>query len=321
MNQHSRSFRYFKEYNWSNIAAMIRNSKAMPNTCKEDFHGHKVIITGSTSGIGYFTARRYASGGANLLCVNRNEEKSEAVCKEIQADFAVACDYKIADLSRMEDVHRIGQELVKLDDPIDVLIHNAGIYLTKKELTVDGFETVFFVNYLSSFILNYLLMNKLKSQDSARILLVNSEGYRFAAWGLKLDDLNWEKRHYTGLRSYGSAKLAQLLSMMVFDEFFKHSGVTINAVHPGAVKTHSGQENGPVYKWFRQKVIDKNVSSPEISAEALYFLGVSKKLEGHSGKFFNLTTEEEPAPPALDKEAAKELWEMSLRLGGFHGKG
>jgi retinol dehydrogenase 13 len=89
-------------------------------------------------------------------------------------------------------------------------------------------------------------------------------------------------------------------------------------VHPGAVKTHSGRENGRVYQWFRQKVIDKNVKSPEISAEALFFLGVSKRLEGLSGKFFNLTTEEEPAPPALDKEAAEELWEMSLRLGGVN---
>ena len=317
MNQRRRALEYFKEYNWDNISAMIRNNKAMPETCSEDFHGRKVLITGSTSGIGYFAARRYASGGANLLCINRNEEKSEAFCREIQTDFAVTCDHRIADMSRMEDVHRIGKELVELADPIDVLIHNAGVYLTKKELTVDGLETVFSVNYLSSFVLNYLLMDKLKSQDSARILLVNSEGYRFAAWGLALDDLNWERRHYTGLRSYGSAKLAQLLSMIIFSEVFEQSGVTINAMHPGAVKTHSGRENGRLYRWFRQNVIDKNLSTAEISADALYFLGVSERIAGHSGKFFNLTTEEVPAPPALDREAAEGLWEMSLRLGGI----
>ena len=318
MNKYSRTKKYFREYNWANISAMIRNSKAMPDTCSDDFLGKNVLITGSTSGIGYFTARKYASHGANLLCINRNEEKSEALHKVIQADFSATCDYIIADLSRMEEVHRIGRELTKLNNPIDVLIHNAGVYRTKRELTVDGFETVFFVNYLSSFILNYLLVDKLKSQDKARILMVNSEGYRFAAWGLILDDLNWERRHYTGLRSYGSAKLAQLLSMMIFDDYFKQSGVTINAVHPGAVKTHSGKENGPVYRWFRQKVLDKNVRSPEISAEALYYLGVSKQLEGYSGRFFNLTTEEEPAPPALDRETAKGLWELSLKMSGFH---
>jgi NAD(P)-dependent dehydrogenase (short-subunit alcohol dehydrogenase family) len=148
--------------------------------------------------------------------------------------------------------------------------------------------------------------------------MVNSEGHRFAAWGLRLDDLNWEKRRYSGLKSYGSAKLAQLLSMIVFDEHFQNTGVSINAMHPGAVKTDTGQENGPVYRWFKRNFIDKSLRSPQISAEALYYLGVSKEVEAVSGKFFNLTTKEEPAPPALDREVAYELWGKSLELAGLH---
>ena len=103
-------------------------------------------------------------------------------------------NYKIADLSNLQDIHRVAEELSKLDTPIDVLIHNAGIYLTKRELTADGLEKVFVIQYLSSFILNFILMDKLKSQEKARIIMVNSEGHRFAAWGLRLDDLNWERR-------------------------------------------------------------------------------------------------------------------------------
>jgi retinol dehydrogenase-13 len=162
-------------------------------------------------------------------------------------------------------------------------------------------------------------MDKLKAQENARIIMVNSEGHRFAAWGLRLDDLNWERRHYSGLKSYGSAKLAQLLSMIILDEHFQKTGVTINGMHPGAVKTDTGRENGLVYRWFKRNLIDKTLKSPELSAEALYYLGVSKEIEGVSGKFFNLTTIEEPAPPALDKEVAKELWEKSLEIGGLHG--
>ena len=105
----------------------------------------------------------------------------------------------------------MAEGLKRLDTPIDVLIHNAGIYLTKRELTPDGIEKVFVLQHLSSFIINFILMDKLKSQRKARIIMVNSEGHRFAAWGLRLDDLNWEKRRYSGLKSYGSAKLAQLL--------------------------------------------------------------------------------------------------------------
>jgi len=319
LKKNSKFIKYFKEYQWSNIFAMIRNNRLDPKICTEDFKNKLVVITGATSGIGFYTARKYAAHGANLLCINRNLQKSENLCREIENEFGVKCDYKIADLSNLKDIYRVAEELAALIKPIDVLIHNAGVYLTKRELTPDGIEKVFVVQYLSSFIINYILMDKLKSQGNARIIMVNSEGHRFAAWGLKLDDLNWERRRYSGLKSYGSAKLAQLLSMFVFDEHLQNTGVTINAMHPGAVKTETGQENGPVYRWFKRNFTDKTLKSPEISAEALYYLGVSKEVEAVSAKFFNLTTGEEPAPPALDKEVAYELWGKSMELAGLQG--
>ena len=312
--------KYFKEYQWSNIRAMIRNNRAVPETCADDFKGKRVAITGATSGIGYHTARKYASQGAKLICINRNPQKSEALRKELEGEFGIECRTIIADLCKLDDIHRAGEALAKLKEPIDVLIHNAGVYLTRRELTVDSLEKVFVVQYLASFVLNHRLMDKLKAQKSARILLVNSEGHRFEAWGLRVDDLNWEKRRYSGLKSYGSAKLAQLLSMIVFNEKFKGTGVTINAVHPGAVKTETGQENGPIYRWYKRNFHDRTLRSPEISAEALYYLGVSKDIEGVSGKFFNLTRVEEPAPPALDREVAYALWEKSLHYGRLAGK-
>ena len=317
MNQAKKFRQYFKEYQWSNILAMIKNSQLDPKVCTDDFSGKLVVITGATSGIGYLTAKKYASRGANLLCINRNPQKSEALRREIEADFGVTCQTITADLSRLQDIRKAAEELLQVRTPIDVLIHNAGVYLTKREVTPDGIEKVFAVHYLSSFIMNVLLMDKLKAQKNARIILVNSEGHRFAAWGLHLDDLNWEKHRYSGLKSYGSAKTAQLLSMLIFAEQGKNTGVTINAVHPGAVKTDTGQENGPVYRWFKKNFHDRGLKSPEVSAEALYYLGVSKEIKGVSGKFFNLTTEEEPAPPALDKEAAILLWEISLDMAGL----
>jgi retinol dehydrogenase-13 len=306
--------KYFKEYEWSNIAAMIRNNRRDPKICTDDFRDRLVLITGATAGIGYVTARKFASHGARLLCINRNEKKSKELKAEIENEFGVSCEYIIADLSNLEDVRDIAEKLRKINIPIDVLIHNAGIYLTRREATAEGFERVFVVNHLASFMINILLGEKLKSQGKARIILVNSEGHRFAAWGLRLDDLNWEKRRYSGLKSYGSAKLAQLLTMLLFDEYFSTSGVTINAMHPGAVKTETGQENGAVYRWVKRHLYDKILRPTEIASESIYYLGISKEMEGVSGKFFNLTTEEEPAPPALDKEAALEIWAKSLEM-------
>lgn len=308
---------YIREYKWSNIFAMIRNGRKDPLICTRDFKNKLVVISGATSGIGYTTARKFASMGARLWCINRNKEKSEALRREIEGEFGVSCQYIIADLSKLSDIFRAAQELLEPGIPIDLIIHNAGVYLTKREVTPEGFDKVFVVHYLSSFIINYLLMDKLRAQDKARIIMVGSEGHRFAAWGLRIDDLHWEKRRYSGLKSYGSAKTAQLLSMMVFHEQLADSGVTINTMHPGAVKTDTGQENGPIYRWFKRNFFDKTLKTPEISAEALYYLGVAKELDGVSGKFFNLTTREEPAPPAVDREIAYELWEKTLQMTGL----
>ncbi len=206
------------------------------------------------------------------------------------------------------------EKLQKIEIPIDVLVHNAGVHRTKRELTPEGFDKVFLVNHLSSFMINILLSEKLKSQEKARIILVNSEGHRFVPWGLDLDDLNWEKRRYSGLKSYGSAKLAQLQTMLVFEEYFRDSGVSINAMHPGAVKSDTGKENGAAYRWLKKHLFDKMLRPTDIASESIYYLGVSPEIEGISGKFFNLTTEEEPAPPALDREAANEIWAKSIEM-------
>jgi len=296
---------------------MMRGGGKDPKECTDDFKGRLVVITGATSGIGYVTAKEYASHGANLLVINRNEEKSISLCNEIRDEFHVECDYKIADFSRLSEVHQVGKELLESVIDIDVLIHNAGIYSTKKIITEDDNELVFQVDYLGSFVMNYMLKDKLKARGKTRIIFVNSEGHRFAVWGIGLHDSKYEKRRHSGLGSYGVAKTAQLLSMIKFDEYFKGSGVTINAMHPGNVKSNTGLNNGRIYRWYKRNLVDRFLKNPQISATALYYLGVSKEMEGVSGKFFNLTEEEEPAPPALDSDVAEELWHKSIEMAGL----
>lgn len=309
--------KYWGQYRWANVATMIKNSMRAPDSCEDDFRGRLVVITGATSGIGYQTARKYASHGANLVTINRDEHKSEALCQALEREFGVTCDYLLADLGRLADVHRVGNVLAGLPVPIDVLIHNAGIYLSQKRLTEDGIEMTFAVNYLASFVINNLVKEKLKAERRARIILVSSEGYRFAVWGLRLDDLNWDRRRYTGLRAYGASKIAQILAMLVFHDDLCASGVTINAMHPGMVSTNTGRDNGPIYRWYKRNFLDRLSQSPDVSAQALYYLGVSKALDGVSGKFFHLTQVEEVTPPARDCDVADALWEISLEMGGL----
>ena len=307
--------KYWKKYHWSNIVAMIRNMSASPDTCDLAFRDRQVVITGATSGIGYLTARTYASRGARLLTINRSEGKSRALCEGIQRDFGTTCDYLIADLSCLEGIHRVGKALVGLAEPIDVLIHNAGLYLSRRTLTKDGLEMNFAVHFLAPFVINYLLREKMQRDRQGRIIFVNSEGYRFAVWGLRLDDLQWKKRRYGGLRAYGAAKIAQILIMHVLAEDLQASAVTVNAMHPGMVRTNTGRENRHLYRWYKQHIIDHLSQPADISAEAMYYLGVSQALAGLTDRFFHLTREEELAPPALDREVAEELWQIGLKLG------
>ena len=309
--------KYLKQYEWSDFREFLRNEKLDPAICSDDYHGRLVVITGATSGIGYETAKKYASHGADILSINRNESKSIQLCETLENHYGVKASYLIADFKRLTDVHAAAQELVNLEKDIDVLIHNAGVYNTRRVLTSDNLEEMFQVIYLSSFIINYHLKGKFLKQDHGRIIYVNSEGHRFAITGLRLDDLKWEKRRYSGAKSYGAVKTAQLLSMLIFHELFSNTKVTINAMHPGNVKTNMGNHNKGMYRLTKRLLVDRTTKPPEVSAEALYYLGVETDLDEVSGKFFNLTTQEVPAPPALDLDEARKLWDLSIELGGL----
>ena len=159
----------------------------------------------------------------------------------------------IADFSDLETVRAAAEILLRDYPRIDVLINSAGLYSTTRTTTRDGFETVFCVNHLAPFLLTYLLLERLKQSAPARIIQVNSEGHRFG--GLDLDDLNWEHRRYNGYRGYGASKIAQLLTTWEFADRLQGTGVTINAMHPGDVRTNIGNNNGPLYRWFQHIVI------------------------------------------------------------------
>ena len=311
--------KYWPHYKWSNVYAMIKNMKKQPRQNTESFRDKLVVITGATSGIGYYTARKYAAMGAHLIIVNRDPEKSERVRKEITEEFGTPTEYIIADLTRLSDIQQVGQYLSSLEKPLDVLIFNAGVHLESRQETPDGLEVNLAIHYLCPLLLTRMLMPKYQQDKIGRIIFVSSEAYRFAAWGLDLDDIQWKRRRYSGIKAYGAGKLAQILSMHILAQELTPFNITINAMHPGMVRTQSGKDNGKFYQWYKRNIIDRFSGSPETSAEALYFLGNSPEVAQISDTFFHLTTEEELSPPAQDSEAAKALWEKTREL--LHERG
>jgi retinol dehydrogenase-13 len=293
----------------------IENSRAMQKTTTASMAGKVCVVSGSTSGVGLEAAKRLACAGAHIVMVCRNPEKAEKTRQELVAQYAVPVGIVIADFTDLAQVRQAADTLLRDYPRIDVLIHSVGLHCTTRTLTQDGFETVFGVNHLAPFLLTYLLLDRLKQSAPARIIYVNSEGHRFG--GLDLNDVNWERRFYIGLRSYGASKTAQLLTAWEFADLLRGSGVTINAMHPGDVRTNIGNNNGPLYRWWLHHVTWHILKDPVISGEALYYLVAAPELAEVSGRFFHLTIDEKPAAHALDRERGRKVWELSMRLTGL----
>jgi len=293
----------------------LENRRAIQKTTNASMSGKVCVVSGSTSGVGLSAIKRLARGNARIVMVCRNLAKAEPIRKELVNQFNVPVDIVRSDFSELEDVRQAAEIILKSYPRIDVLINSAGLHSTTRILTREGFELVFCVNHLAPFLFTSLLLDRLKASAPARIIQVNSEGHRFG--GLDLNDLNWEHRPYIGLRGYGASKVAQLLTTWEFADRLKGSGVTINAMHPGDVKTNIGNNNGPLYRWFLHHVTWHTLKDPVISGEALYYLAAAPEMSTVSGRFFHLTIDEIPASPAMDRVVGKQIWNISQKLTGL----
>jgi retinol dehydrogenase 13 len=293
----------------------IENRRAIQKTTEASCSGKVCVVSGSTSGVGLAAVKRLAQGNAHIVMVCRNRAKAENVREEILTQSKVPIDIVLADFSDLDDVRKAADILLSDYPQIDVLINSAGLHSTTRITTKAGFELVFCVNHLAPFLLTHLLLERLRQSAPARIIQVNSEGHRFG--GLNINDLNWQHRHYSGLRGYGASKIAQLLTTWEFADRLKDSRVTINAMHPGDVKTNIGNNNGPLYRWFQHHVTWRSLKDPVISGEALYYLTAAPEMADVSGRFFHLTIEEKPAAPALDRKTGRKVWELSMQMTGL----
>jgi NAD(P)-dependent dehydrogenase (short-subunit alcohol dehydrogenase family) len=293
----------------------LQNRNAIQKTTTASLSGKTCVVSGSTSGVGLEAVKRLARANAHIVMLCRNTEKAESIRDDIVARFGVRVDIVRSDFSDLGDVRAAADTLLANYPRIDVLINSAGVYTTGRTTTRAGFETVFCVNHLAPFLLTNLLLDRLKASAPARIIHVNSEGHRFG--GLDLNDLDWKRRLYLGLRGYGASKTAQLLTTWEFADRLKGSGVTINAMHPGDVKTNIGNNNGPLYRWFLHNVTWHALKDPVISGEAIYYLAAAPELAEMSGRFFHLTIDEKPAAHALDREKGSRIWDLSTRLTGL----
>jgi NAD(P)-dependent dehydrogenase (short-subunit alcohol dehydrogenase family) len=175
-----------------------------------DQGGRVAVVTGANTGIGYHTAAALAERGAHVVLAVRNLEKGNAALARIVATSPKA-DVTLTelDLSSLDSVRQAAKALRSAYPRIDLLINNAGVMWTPKQVTKDGFEMQFGTNHLGHFALTGLLLDHLLPVRGSRVVTVSSQGHRIRA-AIHFDDLQWERR-YDRIAAYGQAKLANLL--------------------------------------------------------------------------------------------------------------
>ncbi len=302
---------------WPEQLQFIPNGRLPQKTSDKPMDGYTCIITGATSGIGKSTLIKFAKMHAKkLIMVVRNKEKAEPIKEMIESTYQTSVDIVIADFSIFDSVRKAALYINQHYDKIDILVNSVGIHSTKKKMSAENIELVYTTNHLSVFLFTMLLKQKLIDSRPSRIIQVNSEGHRF--YKTRLNDLNFKKHIYTGLRSYGASKTAQLYTVYELAEMLKDLGVTVIAMHPGAVKTNIGQNNGFLYRLFSKVFTSPMLKDVSISSDAIYYLATDDEVISNSGKFYNLTNLELPATHARDDEMQKAVFESSLKLTGLY---
>jgi NAD(P)-dependent dehydrogenase (short-subunit alcohol dehydrogenase family) len=280
----------------------------MPN---RDMTGRICIVTGATSGIGFATAKILARQGATVVTVGRNPAKgTDTVTRIRQQTGNHSVQYLQADLSVQAQVRGLAQEFQGAHSRLDVLINNVGAFFRERQLSVDGIEMTFALNYLNVFLLTNLLLDTLKASDPARIVNVSSDAHRGAR--LDFDDLE-SRRSYRGFRAYAQSKLAVILFTYELSRRLEGTGVTVNVLHPGFVATNMYQNSGKLFKLLRP-LISLLAKSPEEGAETSIYLATSTEMEGVTGKYFNKKRAVRSAPASYDEAAAQRLWKISSEM-------
>ena len=265
-----------------------------------------IQITGATDGLGKRVAHDLAAQGATILVHGRSREKGKATLKEIRdATGNQKLIYYNADFSSLDAVRHLTDEIQADQARLDVLINNAGIGAGRRqprpEISADGYELRFAVNYLAPFLLTHRLLPLLCRSTPARIVNVASVGQQPIDFNnVMLND------DYDGLRAYRQSKLALIMFTFDLAEELSKSGVTVNSLHPASLMNTK--------MVFESEYFRGTMSTVEEGAHAVEYLAVSPELDGVTGEYFDGERRARANPQAYDKEARRRLRMLSEQL-------
>ena len=260
----------------------------------------RILITGSTDGIGKETARRLAGKNHEIIIhgrhANRVQNTVEALKQDTGNDYITG---ETADFAKLKEVKRMSLKLKDKYDSLEVLLNNAGIINPDFETTVDGFEKSFQVNYLAPFVLTNNLLPLMKSVGEGRIVNVSS---MIHASNIDLNDLEL-RNNYSGSAAYAATKLYNILFTFKLARLLRGGNIACNCFHPGVINTkllrsNFGNIGGPISE----------------GADNAVFLAVSPEAANKSGKYFRDSHVASPAQVAEDRQIQDKLWNMTMEM-------
>lgn len=289
-----------------------------------DQSGRTVVVTGANTGIGYHTAAELAFRGAHVVLAVRNLEKGNTALARI---IAVKPDADITlqelDLGSLASIRRAAQALRASYPRIDLLINNAGVMWTPKQVTEDGFELQFGTNHLGHFALTGLLLDHLLPVRGSRVVTVSSLGHRLRA-AIHFDDLQWE-RSYSRVGAYGQSKLANLLFTYELQRRLADAAAPTLAVaaHPGGSNTDLSRNLPGIVQPIKAVLAPLLFQGPQSGAWPTLRAATDPTVEG--GQYYGPDgLGEQRGRPKLvqssaqshDTELQRRLWDVSEELTG-----
>jgi len=274
-----------------------------------------IVLTGASDGIGAAAAQAFTDAGEQVVVVGRSPEKTAAVAERV-GGASFVCDF-----AELAQVRLLADQLLERYPRIDVLANNAGgIFGAERQLTSDGHEQTFQLNYLAPALLTRLLLDRLIESEATVVNTSSVANRLFGRLDLAgLDDLDGA-RSYSPTRAYGDAKLAQILFTKELARRYGARGLSAAAFHPGVISTNfSNSPDGAMRLLYATPIGRRLLNTPAEGADTLFWLAESQPgIDWTSGGYFVKRKPARANRRANDPALARALWERTDALLAPH---
>jgi len=279
-----------------------------PDDIEVDLSGHRCLVTGANSGIGFETALALADLGAEVVLLCRSAERGEQAAERVREQTGnTRVSVEVVDMSDLGSVRAAGERLAS--HPVDVLVHNAGVLPDERIETADGLELTFATHVAGPFLLTRLLQSQLEKSDDGRVVFVSSGGMYTRR--LNNEDPNWTEREYDGVAAYAETKRAQVVLAKLFAEKLRGTGCGVFAMHPGWADTPAVESSLPRFHRITRNIL----RTPAEGADTVVWLAACPRLRGESGGFYFDREERRTHLLPLTRESDKDrrkLWKLCV---------